>query len=117
MLRADNVRVLYGDFVALDGVSVQIEEGEFVSIIGPNGAGKTTLVNVLTGLLEPSAGTVHFKDREIAGIGPGRLAKAGLAPRFQSAPLLPEFPLREFIKVSRFPPPRARHPPPRLSRQ
>src|SRR5439155_27177620 len=44
----------YGVFVALDGVSLSIADGELVSIVGPNGAGKTTLVNVLTGLLKPS---------------------------------------------------------------
>ena len=100
MLRAENIRQLYDDFVALDGVSLEIEEGEFVSIIGPNGAGKTTLVNVLTGLLEPSAGTVHFKDREIAGIGPGRLAKLGMARSFQLVAIFPELTVLEFIKVA-----------------
>jgi branched-chain amino acid transport system ATP-binding protein len=100
VLRAENIRQLYDDFVALDGVSLEIEEGEFVSIIGPNGAGKTTLVNVLTGLLEPSAGTVHFKDREIAGIGPGRLAKLGMARSFQLVAIFPELTVLEFIKVA-----------------
>jgi branched-chain amino acid transport system ATP-binding protein len=99
VLRADNVRQLYGAFVALDGVSVEIEEGQFVSIIGPNGAGKTTLVNVMTGLLEPTEGTVRFKNQNIHGLGPGRLAKLGMARSFQLVQIFPDLTVLEFLKV------------------
>ena len=51
LLEAVDIRMFYGSVCALDGVTLRIGRGEFVSIIGPNGAGKTTLVNVLTGLL------------------------------------------------------------------
>ena len=51
LVETEGVRKAYGDFVALDGVTLAISEDELVSIVGPNGAGKTTLVNVLTGLL------------------------------------------------------------------
>jgi branched-chain amino acid transport system ATP-binding protein len=83
ILRAENVTKYYGDVLALDGVSLAVSAGEFVSIIGPNGAGKSTLINVLTGLARPSAGSVRFKDRDIAGIGPVRLARLGMARSFQ----------------------------------
>ena len=76
LIETAGVRKAYGDFVALDGVSLSIAEGELVSIVGPNGAGKTTLVNVLTGLLKPTAGVVRFKGEDIAGIGPVLLAQA-----------------------------------------
>ena len=69
LLEAQNIRKFYGDFCALDGVSLSVAAGEFVSIIGPNGAGKTTLVNVLTGLATPTSGTVRFKGEDVAGIG------------------------------------------------
>ena len=85
ILRAEGVRMFYGDFCALVGVSLAVEAGEFVSIIGPNGAGKSTLINVLTGVLRPSAGTVRFKERDISGIGPVRLARLGMARSFRSA--------------------------------
>src|SRR5205085_11793627 len=74
LIETSNVRKAYGEFVALDDVTPAIGEGELVSIVGPNGAGKTTLVNVLTGLLKPTAGVVRFKGHDIAGIGPVRLS-------------------------------------------
>ena len=61
ILEAVDVRKTYGEFVAIDGITLSIAEGELVSIVGPNGAGKTTLVNLLTGLLVPTAGQVYFR--------------------------------------------------------
>ena len=100
LLEAENVRKFYGDFCALDGVSLTVNEGEFVSIIGPNGAGKTTLVNVLTGLLRPTSGTVRFKGQDVAGIGPVRLAKLGMARSFQLVNIFPGLTVRETIAVA-----------------
>jgi branched-chain amino acid transport system ATP-binding protein len=73
----------YGEFRALDGVSIADNDGELVSVVGPNGAGKTTLVNLLTGLLEPTAGEVLFQGKNIAGLGPVELADHGMARAFQ----------------------------------
>ena len=90
----------YGDFLALEGVSLSIAEGELVSIVGPNGAGKTTLVNVLTGLLKPTAGIVRFKGDDIAGIGPVMLAKRGMARAFQLVHIFPGMSVAETIAVA-----------------
>ena len=90
----------YGSFVALDGVSLSIAEGELVSIVGPNGAGKTTLVNVLTGLLKPTQGLVRFKGEDIAGIGPVLLAERGMARAFQLVHVFPALTVAESIAVA-----------------
>ncbi len=90
----------YGSFVALDGVSLTIAQGELVSIVGPNGAGKTTLVNVLTGLLKPTAGLVRFKGNDIAGIGPVALAKRGMARAFQLVHIFPAMTVAQTISVA-----------------
>ena len=90
----------YGDFVALEAVTLSIAEGELVSIVGPNGAGKTTLVNVLTGLLKPTTGVVRFKGDDIAGIGPVMLAKRGMARAFQLVHIFPAMTVAETIAVA-----------------
>jgi branched-chain amino acid transport system ATP-binding protein len=100
LLEAENVRKFYGDFCALDGVSLAITDGEFVSVIGPNGAGKTTLVNVLTGLLAPTSGTVRFKGQDVAGIGPVKLARLGMARSFQLVNIFPGLTARETIGIA-----------------
>ncbi len=100
LLETVGVSKAYGEFVALDNVSLSIAEGELVSIVGPNGAGKTTLVNVLTGLLEPSAGVVRFKGKDIAGIGPVLLAKRGMARAFQLVHIFPAMTVAETIAVA-----------------
>lgn len=102
LLRADNVSRSFGVFRALDGVSLGIGEGEHVSVIGPNGAGKTTLVNVLTGLLRPSSGSVTFKGRSVAGRSAPQLAKMGMARSFQLVNIFPELSVRETIEVAVF---------------
>ena len=97
ILEARDVHKRYGDFVALDGVSLAVGAGEFVSIIGPNGAGKSTLINVLTGALRPTAGTVRFKARDIAGIGPVALTRLGLARSFQLVQIFPDLTVLETL--------------------
>jgi len=100
ILSASDLRKYYGEFCAIDGVSLQISEGEFVSIIGPNGAGKTTLVNILTGLVAPNTGKVFYKGKEITGIGPERLSKLGVARSFQLVNIFPNFTVLEFLMVA-----------------
>ncbi len=100
ILEARDVKKFYGDFCALDGVSLAVREGEFVSIIGPNGAGKSTLINVLTGVLHPTAGTVRFKDRDISGIGPVALARLGMARSFQLVQIFPDLTVLETLQAA-----------------
>src|SRR5437879_12322798 len=83
-----NVSKTFGAFKALSNVSFHVDDGEFVSIVGPNGAGKTTLVNVVTGLLRPSAGEVRFMGRDIAGVGAAELARLGMSRALQVGDLV-----------------------------
>ncbi len=100
LLETRDVKMAYGDFLAIDGVTLSIAEGELVSIVGPNGAGKTTLVNLMTGLLAPTAGTVRFKGEDIAGIGPVLLAARGMARAFQLVHIFPSMTVAETIAVA-----------------
>jgi branched-chain amino acid transport system ATP-binding protein len=100
ILRAENLTKYYGEFRALHDVSLSVGAGEFVSIIGPNGAGKSTLINLLTGLARPSSGTVRFKDGDITGIGPVRLAKLGMARSFQLVQIFPDLTVLETLQAA-----------------
>lgn len=100
ILEAINIKKYYGDFCALAGVDIRIHEGEFMSVIGPNGAGKTTLINCLTGFLKPDTGQVKFKGQDIAGIGPEKLCKMGIARSFQLVNIFPDLSLIDTLKVA-----------------
>jgi branched-chain amino acid transport system ATP-binding protein len=100
LLEAAGLTKFYGSFCALDGVTLAIPDGQFVSIIGPNGAGKTTLVNVLTGSLAPTRGTVRFKGKDVAGLDPVRLAGRGLARSFQLVNVFPGLTVAETLAVA-----------------
>ena len=95
-----NVSKAFGVFKALSDISFSVSDGEFVSIVGPNGAGKTTLVNVVTGLLRPTAGEVRFLGRDIAGIGPVELARLGMSRAFQLVNIFPALTVRETLAVA-----------------
>ncbi|HEV7618873.1 MAG TPA: ABC transporter ATP-binding protein [Burkholderiaceae bacterium] len=97
ILETQNVSKHYGAYRALQEVSLKFNEGEVVAIVGPNGAGKTTLVNVLTGLLKPTHGDVLFRGTSIAGVGPVRLAKLGMARAFQLVHVFPDLTVFEAI--------------------
>jgi branched-chain amino acid transport system ATP-binding protein len=68
MLDLQKVVVRYGDFLAVDGVDLNVKQGEIVGIIGPNGAGKTSLLNVAAGLVRPTSGSVSFEAGSLEGV-------------------------------------------------
>jgi branched-chain amino acid transport system ATP-binding protein len=100
ILRAESLGKLYGNFRALDGVSLEIAAGEFVSIVGPNGAGKSTLVNLLTGVTRPTTGRVLFMGRDVSGVGPVALARLGMARSFQLVQIFPELTVLETLQAA-----------------
>jgi branched-chain amino acid transport system ATP-binding protein len=73
----------FGSVVAASNIEVEIAEGEVVGIIGANGAGKTTFVNLVTGYLAPTSGTIEFQDRDITGLPPRDIIAAGISRSFQ----------------------------------
>ncbi len=89
LLEAEDLRKDFGHLAAVAGVSLGLAEGSLTAIIGPNGAGKTTLVNLLTGLLLPDAGTIHFKGRDITRMPPYGRVRLGLSRSFQIMTIFP----------------------------
>jgi ABC-type branched-subunit amino acid transport system ATPase component len=89
----------FGGLPAVDGVDFDVEEGEVFGVIGPNGAGKSTLLKVVSGLLKPSAGTVAFAGRDITGLKPHEVRRAGVAKVLQTPRVFESMTVRENAAV------------------
>ena len=83
ILEVQDVSRRFGGVTAVAGMSLQLHEGELLSIIGPNGAGKTTLFNLIAGQDRPNGGAILIEGRPVTGQGPERMAERGLARTFQ----------------------------------
>lgn len=94
----------FGGLCAVSNVSMEIGEGELIGLIGPNGAGKTTFFNLLTGVYEPSEGTIELnvngKMTDIAGMKPYRVTQLGLARTFQNIRLFKSMTAIENVKIA-----------------
>lgn len=79
MLKVNGIDVFYGNIHALKGLSLEINEGEIVTLIGANGAGKSTLLKTLSGLLKPKSGTIEYLGSSISGKAPQAIVKSGIS--------------------------------------
>lgn len=79
MLKVDNISVFYGNIQAIKGISLEVNEGEIVTLIGANGAGKSTLLKTLSGLLKPKEGTIQYLGNNISGKPVQDIVKAGIS--------------------------------------
>ncbi len=98
-LSVSEISVSFGGITALDGVSLEVSQGEVLGVIGPNGAGKTTLFNVICGFVTPASGTMRWRGQSLDGIRPHRLASLGIARTLQGVGLFAELTVRENVMV------------------
>ena len=84
LLRLDRVTMRFGGLKAVAELDLAVESGELVGLIGPNGAGKTTVFNVITGVYQPTHGSIQFEGRRIDGLKPHAIAKRGITRTFQN---------------------------------
>jgi len=90
----------FGGLAAVDDVSLDVGVGELHAVIGPNGAGKTTLINVLSGDLSPSAGSVLFRGTEMAHLAPERRSRLGVGRSYQKVNIFPAFSALENCRLA-----------------
>ena len=83
LLQVTRLSKSFGGVQAIMNVSFELAKGEILGVIGPNGSGKTTLVNLITGFVKPSTGTILFKGTDITGFPPHKIANMGLTRTFQ----------------------------------
>ena len=78
ILELDSVTMQFGGVVAVNDLSMHVDEGEIVALIGPNGAGKTTVFNMLTGVYKPTIGTFYLNGENLTGCSPMEINKKGI---------------------------------------
>lgn len=105
VLKTEELRKQFGDLVAVDDVSLEIHEDDVTTIIGPNGAGKTTFYNLLTGVLQPTRGSIWLRKegelREITDLPPHEVARSGLSRSYQITNVFEGLTVRENLQVAR----------------
>ncbi len=100
ILAVRDLEKTFGSVVAARDISVSVPAQQTVGIIGANGAGKTTFVNMITGHLTPSKGTIHFEDRDITGMPSRAITRLGISRSFQVAQVFPTMTVIENMRVA-----------------
>ncbi|MBP0604472.1 MULTISPECIES: high-affinity branched-chain amino acid ABC transporter ATP-binding protein LivG [Aeromonas] len=100
LLDVSDLSMRFGGLLAVNGVKLDVNKGEVISIIGPNGAGKTTIFNCLTGFYRPSGGVIRYKGEEIQGLPGHLIARKGIVRTFQHVRLFKEMTAVENLLVA-----------------
>ena len=102
MLEIRNLNTYYGHIHALKGISLDVEQGEIVTLIGSNGAGKSTALKTVSGLLSPRTGTVSLNGRPIGGMAAHKVAGLGVAQSPEGRRIFPRMTVRENLEMGAF---------------
>lgn len=102
VLSIRNLETYYGAIMALRGVSIDVEDGEIVTILGANGAGKTTLMKTIAGLMDPEKGSVTFMGDAISGLDPDRVVAKGIALVPEGREVFPYLTIEENLKLGAY---------------
>lgn len=102
MLNVSGLNVSYGNVHVLRDISINVDEGEIVTLIGANGAGKTTLMMTLSGILKPKSGRIEFLGSRIDGLEPHQIVGLGIAQVAQGRHLFPQMKVIENLELGAF---------------
>ena len=102
LLRLDGVQTYYGAIQALKGISIEVHEGEIVTLIGANGAGKSTTLRSINGLNHPRKGSIAFQGRDITQAAPHDIVKMGIAQSPEGRKLFPRMSVVENLEMGAF---------------
>src|SRR3990172_5246276 len=94
MLKLSKIHIHYGKIEALKGISLELNQGEIVSLIGANGAGKSTALMAISGIIKPSKGHIEFEGKRIDSISPDAVVKLGISQVPEGRRIFPRLLLR-----------------------
>ncbi len=100
LLDCNSLTMRFGGLTAVDGFSLQVHSGELLGLIGPNGAGKTTVFNMITGVYEPTSGSIRLRDSSIIGKRPHRITASGIARTFQNIRLFNDLTVLDNVRLA-----------------
>jgi branched-chain amino acid transport system ATP-binding protein len=100
ILDIERISIAFGGLKAVSDFSLKLVPGSLTGLIGPNGAGKTTCFNLLTGVYEPQSGSIKLAGRELIGLKPYQIAKAGLSRTFQNIRLFPDLSVLDNVRIA-----------------
>ncbi len=101
ILSCEGIGLSFGSVRALSDMTFDVGPGELVSIIGPNGAGKTSVINTITGFYRPTTGSIRFRGKDITGLPPHKVSRAGIARTFQNTELFAGLTVLENLLAAR----------------
>ena len=102
LLKVDNIHTFYGQIEALKGISVEVEQGEIVTLIGANGAGKSTTLKTISGQLHPRVGTIEFDGEKLSGVAPHVVAAKGVVQVPEGRRIFPRMTVRENLEMGAY---------------
>ena len=102
MLKIDDIHVYYGAIHAIKGISLEVKEGEIVTLIGANGAGKSTILRTVSGLLKPKTGSIKFMDNDIGGLPAHKIVKEGISQVPEGRRIFAEMSVMENLELGAF---------------
>jgi branched-chain amino acid transport system ATP-binding protein len=102
VLRIASLEVAYGGLRALDGVSIEVAQGQFVAVVGPNGAGKTTLFRAISGTVRPAGGAIEYDGRDLLSVPAARRAHLGIAHVPEGRQVFPSMTVLENLEMGAY---------------
>ena len=102
MLKIDGLKVNYGGFEAVKGVSIDVPERQIVTLIGANGAGKSTTLRAVAGLVKPAAGRIHLQGEDITGLTPDQIVSKGITLVPEGRRVFPDMTVLENLKIGAY---------------
>lgn len=102
MLKIDNINTYYGNIHALKGISLEVQQGEIISLIGANGAGKSTTLLSISGLEQPRSGSITFDGKDLTSMSPDKIVKLGISQAPEGRRIFPQMSILENLELGAF---------------
>ncbi len=102
MLTIKNIKVSYGKAMALENVSLHVEEGQLVALLGSNGAGKSTLLNTISGILPPQAGSITFEGVELTKLASHQIVERGVVQVPEGREVFPQLSVKDNLRMGAY---------------